>query len=183
MIKANQYNVTLRAAVNVRVPAVEAATPQEAISAALARIDLYSLLERREPAPRVDFTEYAEEVREALVDLVGDEKHEQSLWYIWRNGNWVPAPADPNEELQLLDQQAKTLREELGYSQPGEVIWQARLDFDELLAVVADGYGRASVLRVSGNYPVEYFLKDRKDFDNEQAACASAGKQAAKTQP
>ena len=53
-------------------------------------------------------------------------------------------------ELRLLDQQAKALREELGYSQPGEVIWQARLDFDEMLVVVADGFGRASVLRVSG---------------------------------
>jgi hypothetical protein len=182
MIRVNKYNVTLQAAVNVRVPALEAATPQEAISAALARIDLYSLLERQEPAPKVDYTEYAEEVREALVDEVGDEEYEKSRWFVWHNGQWAPAPADRKEELQMLDHQAKTLREELGYSQPGEVIWQARLDFDELLVVVADGYGRASVLRVSGNYPLEYFLKDRKDFDSEQAACASAGKQAAKTQ-
>jgi len=182
MIRANNYNVTLQAAVNVRVPAVEAATPHEAISAALARIDLYSLLERQEPAPRVDYTEYAEEVREALVDEVGDEEYEKSRWFVWHNSQWAPAPADRKEELQMLDNQAKTLREELGCSQPGEVIWQARLDFDELLVVVADGFGRASALRVSGNYPVEYFLKDRKDFDSEQAACASAGKQAAKTQ-
>ena len=62
------------------------------------------------------------------------------------------------------------------------MIWQARLDFDDLLVVVADGYGKASVLRVSGNYPVEYLLKDRKDFDNEQAACAHAARLAAKTQ-
>jgi hypothetical protein len=178
----NKYNVTLQAAVNVRVPAVEAATPQEAISTALDRIDLYSLLERQEPAPRVDFTEYAEEVREALVDEVGDEEYEKSRWFVWHNGQWAPAPADRKQELQMLDSQAKTLREEMGYSQPGEVIWQARLGFDELLVVVADGLGRASVLRVSGNYPVEYILKDRKDFDSEQAACASAGKQAAKTQ-
>jgi len=182
MIRANKYNVTLQAAVNVRVPAVEAATPQEAISAALTRIDLYSLLERQEPAPRVDFTEYAEEVREALVDEVGDEEYEKSRWFVWHNGQWAPAPADQKEELQMLDHQAKTVREELGYSQPGEVIWQARLDFDDMLVVVADGDGRVSVLRVSGNYPVEYFLKDREDFDSEQAACASAGKQAAKTQ-
>jgi len=177
-----KYNVTLQAAVNVRVSAVEAATPQEAISAALDRVDLYGLLERRQPTPKVDFTEYAEEVREALVDEVGDEEFDKSRWFIWHNGQWAPAPTDRNEELRLLDHQAKTLREDLGYSQPGEVIWQARLDFDGLLVVVADGYGRASVLRVSGNYPVEYFLKDRKDFDNEQAASASADKQAAETQ-
>lgn len=178
----NKYNVTLQAAINVRVSAIEAAKPQEAIQAALDKVDLYSLLEGEKPTPRVDFTEYAEEVREALVDVVGDEDYDRSRWFIWHNGQWVPAPTDRIEELRLLDHQAKSLREELGYSQSGEVIWQARLDFDDLLVVVADGYGKASVLRVSGNYPVEYHLKDRKDFDNEQAACASAGKQAAKTQ-
>lgn len=86
------------------------------------------------------------------------------------------------EELRRLDQQVKTLRQKLGCSQPGEVIWQTRLDFEELLVVVADGYGRASVLRVSGNYPMEYILKDRKDFDSEQAACTDADKQVTKTQ-
>ena len=176
------YNITLQAAVNVRVADVEAATPQDAIEAALDRVDLHSLLERRKPTPKVDFTEYAEEVREALVDVVGNEEYDQSRWFVWHNGQWVPAPIDRIEELRLLDDEAKTVREELGYSHPGEVIWQARLDFDELLAVVADGYGKASVLRVSGNYPVEYLLKDRKDFDNEQAACAHAARQAAKTQ-
>jgi hypothetical protein len=178
----NKYNVTLQAAVNVRVPAVEAATAQDAIEAALDKADLHSLLERQKPTLTVGFTEYAEEVNEALVDEVGDEEYDKSRWFLWHNGQWVPAPTDRNEELRLLDHQAKTLREDLGYSQPGEVIWQARLDIDELLVVVADGFGRASVLRVSGNYPVEYFLKDRKDFDNEQTACAEAGKQAAKSQ-
>ena len=56
--------------------------------------------------------------------------------------------------------------------------WQAHLDFDELLVVVADGHGKASLLRVSGNYPVEYILRDRRDFDSEEAACAEAGKEA-----
>ncbi len=121
MIGTNNYDVTLHAAVNVRVPGVEADTPQEAIQAALGKVDLYSLMERQKPTPEVESAEYSENVHEALVDIVGDEKHEQSLWYIWRNGNWAPAPADQNEELQLLNQQAKTLREELGYSQPGEV--------------------------------------------------------------
>lgn len=90
---------------------------------------------------------------------------------ILHDNHLSPATTHPEEELRQLDHQAKTLRKKLGYSQPGEVIWQTRLDFDELLVVVADGYGRASVLRVSGNYPVEYILKDRKDFDSEQTAC------------
>ena len=57
----NHYNVTIQAAVNVRVRAVQAPTPQRAITVALGRVDLYSLLERRQHTPNVDFTEYAEE--------------------------------------------------------------------------------------------------------------------------
>ena len=178
----NKYNVTLQVAVNVRVPDIEAATPQEAIASAINKVDLYSLLEREKPTLKVGFTEYAEEVREALVDVVGDEEYDQSCWFIRHNDQWAPAPTNRIEELRLLDDEAKPVREALGYSQPGEVIWQARLDLDELLAVVADGYGKASVLRVSGNYPVEYLLKDRKDFDNEQTACAHAARQAANPQ-
>ena len=178
----NKYNVTLQALVNVRVPGVESATQQEAIEAALDQIDLYSLFERSKPTPKVEFTSYAEEIRQTLVDVVGDEAFDKSRWFCWHNGQWAPAPRDRKEELRLLDQQARTLREELGYSWPGEVIFQARLDFDELLAVVADGYGRASLLRVSGNYPVEYLLKDRKDFDSEQAAGVEAYNQAMRTE-
>jgi hypothetical protein len=176
------YNVTLNAVVNVRVPAVEAPTQEAAIEAALDRIDLHSLLERHQPTPKVEFTSYGEEVNEALVDEVGDEIFEKSRWFIWRDGRWTLAPTDQLEELRLLDQQAQALRKEMGHSQPGEVIWQTRLDFDELLVVAADGYGRASLLRVSGNYPVEYTLKDRREFDSEDAACAEAGKQAAQAQ-
>ena len=176
----NNYNVTLQAVVNVRVPGVGAASSQEAVDTALTKVDLYSLFDRQKPTSAVEFIAYAEDVHEALVDEVGDEEFDKSRWFIWHNGQWAPAPTDRKEELRLLDHQAKTLRKDLGYSQPGEVIWQARLDFDELLAVVADGYGKASMLRVSGNYPVEYLLKDRKDFDNEQAACAHAARQAAK---
>ena len=57
------------------------------------------------------------------------------------------------------------------------MIWQAWLDVDELLVVVADGYGKAKILLVSGNYPVDYLLKSEKDFDSEEAACASAASQ------
>jgi hypothetical protein len=175
----SKYIVTVQAAINVRFAAVDAATQQEAISAALDKVDLYDLLQRHQPTPKVAFTEYAEEVHEALVDEVGDEEFERSGWFLWHKGQWAPAPANRQEELRLLDQQAESIRQELGYSQPGQVIWLARRGIDELLVVVANGYGRASVLRVSGNYPVEYVLKDRYDFDSEQAACAEAVRQAA----
>jgi len=68
----------------------------------------------------VEFSKYGEELRKAQVDVVGDEEYEQPRWFIWHNNQWVQAPAGRNEELLLLDQQAKTLRRELGSSQPGE---------------------------------------------------------------
>ena len=95
----------------------------------------------------------------------------------------APAPFDRTKELGLLDRQAQALREELGYCRPGEVIWQSRLDFDDLLVVVADGCGRASVLRVRGNYPVDYILKRKRGFATEVAACAHADSQIAISQP
>jgi hypothetical protein len=86
-------------------------------------------------------------------------------------------PANQLEMLRSLDSQARTLRKVLGYSQPDEVIWRAESDIDELLIVVADGYGGASLLRVSDNYPVDYLEKDRKDFSTEEAACVEANRQ------
>ena len=170
----NQYNVTLQAVVNVRVPAVEASTAQEAVNAALDRIDLYSLFKKDRPTPKVEFSEYAEEVNEAVVDDMGDEEFERSQWFIWHDGQWIAAPANQQDELRLLDEKAHALRKELGFSDPGEVIWQANVDIDEVMVVVADGHGRASLLRASGNYPLDYLLKEQRDFDSEDAACIEA---------
>ena len=93
MIATNTYNVTLQAVVNVRIPAVEAATPQEAIQAAQDRIDLHRLFRCQRPAADVEFTEFAEELGDALVDLVGDAEYEQSHWFVCNNDGWVPVPA------------------------------------------------------------------------------------------
>jgi hypothetical protein len=108
------YDVTLNAVVNVRVPGVEAPTQEAAIEGALDRIDLYSLLDRRKPTPRVEFTSYAEEISEALVDEAGDVEYEKSRWFIWQEGRWTLAPTDPREELELLERRAQALRKELG---------------------------------------------------------------------
>lgn len=90
----NQYNVTLQAVVNVRVPGIHAATVQEAADAALTKIDLYGLFDRQKPTQTVEFTAYAEEVREALVDEIGDNQHDRSIWLICRDGQWIPNPAN-----------------------------------------------------------------------------------------
>lgn len=86
------YNVTLKALVNVRVAAVPAPTSQEAIDVALTQLDLYALFQRDQPTPKVQFTEYGEEIPEALVDEVRDEEYERSCWFLWRDGQWVRAP-------------------------------------------------------------------------------------------
>jgi hypothetical protein len=83
------------------------------------------------------------------------------------------------DELRRLDEKARSIRKTLGYSQPGEVAWQAETDLRELLVVVADGYGGASLLHVEGNYPVDYLLHEKVDFRSEDAACAAAAKRLA----
>jgi len=47
---------------------------------------------------------------------------------------------------------------------------------DERLIVTADGFGGATVLRVEGNYTVDYIMKNRRKFPREEAACIFAEK-------
>jgi hypothetical protein len=94
-----KHDITIQAVVNVRVPAVEAASQEGAIEAALDRVDLYDLFDRCQPAPKVPFTSYAEELRDVLVDEVGDEEYTRSRWFRWQNDRWAPAPAGVQEDL------------------------------------------------------------------------------------
>jgi len=93
----------------------------------------------------------------------------------------IPLGSTPRGRLRRLDDEAQNIRKGLGLSQPGEVIWQADIEFRELLVVVADGYGGASQLHVAGNYPVDYLLHEKVDFCSEEAACAAAEKRLAST--
>lgn len=61
-------------------------------------------------------------------------------------------------KLARLQRDADTIRQELGISAPGEIIYQAELNLtsDDMLLVEADGFGGATTRVVAGNYPVDY---------------------------
>src|ERR1039458_5714145 len=101
------------------VPGVEADSWGRAIEAAMKGRGP-RLCARNNPAPGIEFIEYADGSEgEVLVDEVGDEKFDKSRWFIWHNDRWAPAPTSQQDELRLLDEKARVIRDELGYSQPG----------------------------------------------------------------
>lgn len=88
------YHVLLKAVVNVRVANVEAETPEEAAEAARescwltmgsmfrdTRIDMCDEEEWADlPEITIVYTEFGDEVKEALVDVDGDTEYTQSRW-------------------------------------------------------------------------------------------------------
>ena len=61
------------------------------------------------------------------------------------------------DQLRALDHAATKLRDQLGVSGIGEVIWRAR-DLESDMLVEADGYGGAKIVVVEGNYPLDYLV-------------------------
>lgn len=93
-----KFHVNLYATVRVGVANVEAATMEEAIQRAESKAletfpDLVSWNEGGNPDTagkcEIYSVEYAEEIGNALVDVVGDEEFQQSRSFHF-NGNWVP---------------------------------------------------------------------------------------------
>lgn len=76
------------------------------------------------------------------------------------------------EKLKRLQTQVDAIRAELGISQPGAILFQS--PGDELLVVVADGFGGAMVSILEGNYPVDYSTKLERFFDSERDAESAA---------
>ena len=80
------------------------------------------------------------------------------------------------DRLQQVQEEADMLREELGASRPGEVLYQAYCDAvdEDLIVVEAVGFGRATTRIVEGNYPVDYFTKFERLFQTEREAETAA---------
>jgi hypothetical protein len=78
--------------------------------------------------------------------------------------------------LERLHRQAESIREELGISSRGEILFSAELHAvgDDLVVVEADGFGRATTSVVVGNYPIDYLTKSEKVFGSEGEALAAA---------
>ena len=76
------------------------------------------------------------------------------------------------QALKALQARIDALRQELGISGPGEVIYEADLDVasDDTVVVEADGFGGATTSIIRGNYPVDYTTRFERFFQSETEA-------------
>lgn len=78
-------------------------------------------------------------------------------------------------QLRKLQAQIDALRNKLGVSGRGEVIYLAPRDVDDDLVIVqADGFGGAITKVVEGNYPLDFFTRHEKSFSTETTAMEAA---------
>ena len=79
------------------------------------------------------------------------------------------------KKLRTLQTELDTIRQELGFGGPNEVLYLAPLDYcDREVIVVADGFGAATTSVVEGNYPIDFFTRYEKEFTSETAALRAA---------
>ena len=78
--------------------------------------------------------------------------------------------------LYRLENQIATVRQQLGVSARGEMIFQAPRSMWSSTDVVveADGTGGAKLLIVEGNYPADYLTHKEQWFQTEDQACEAA---------
>lgn len=87
--------------------------------------------------------------------------------------DWYPTRDADLRRLKAIEKEAEELREKLGISKAGEVIWQSGV-FDGLLLVEATGDGSAVLMYVEGNYPMDYISKEQKKYTSEERATDDA---------
>jgi hypothetical protein len=80
------------------------------------------------------------------------------------------------KRLHLLEKELAALREELGVSARGDMIFQSPRDMwsDDDIVVEADGSGGATLMIVEGNYPSDYTIHKHQSFKTEDEACEAA---------
>jgi hypothetical protein len=77
--------------------------------------------------------------------------------------------------LRALDLETAELRKELGFSNPGEVIFQESLSADRSIVVIASGYGAATIQVNDGDYdPQNSQALASREYLNEADAVAKA---------
>jgi hypothetical protein len=81
-------------------------------------------------------------------------------------------------ELRVLQARVDATCEELGFSPTSDVTFIAPLQVcsNDIVVVVADGYGGATTSVVEGNYPVDYVTKFERFFTSESEAENAAEK-------
>jgi hypothetical protein len=80
-------------------------------------------------------------------------------------------------ELRNLQSRCDAIRQELGISPPGCVLYLAPVNGSplDMVVVEADGFGGATASVVEGNFPVDYFTKFERSFFSESEAERRAG--------
>src|SRR5262245_14797879 len=82
----------------------------------------------------------------------------------------IISKAEKLAKLRTLQIMADAIREQLGISATGRVLYQSALPDDSLIVVKADGIGGATTLVVEGNYPIDYMTKFDREFATEREA-------------
>jgi hypothetical protein len=88
----------------------------------------------------------------------------------------VPLDQKDRELISRLQSRLDDTRSRLGISARGEVLLRADLSYcdDEVLLVEADGFGGGVLRVVEGNYPVDYLIRDEREFSTEAEAFEAA---------
>jgi hypothetical protein len=81
-----------------------------------------------------------------------------------------------SNQLYQLENEIAVLRQQLGVSARGEMLFQASRTMWSATDVVveADGSGGAKLLIVEGNYPADYTTHKEQRFQTEDDACEAA---------
>jgi hypothetical protein len=79
-------------------------------------------------------------------------------------------------QVHQLENEIEVLRQQLGVSARGEMIFQAPRSMwsEKDVVVEADGDGGAKLLIVEGNYPADYMTHKVQCFQTEDEACEAA---------
>jgi hypothetical protein len=77
--------------------------------------------------------------------------------------------------LRWLDQQASKIRKELGLCQRGETVtwYMSETDHDRFFEVIADGYGRFTLVDYQGINPNDRNVLHEEEYDDETASRAA----------
>jgi len=90
--------------------------------------------------------------------------------------NTKPLNQTDRQLISRLQNKLDGARQRLNVSAPGAVLYRADVSYgdDEVAYVEADGFGGAVLRVVEGNYPVDYFTRDEKQFPTEAEAVRAA---------
>jgi hypothetical protein len=90
--------------------------------------------------------------------------------------NSKPLNQTDRQLISRLQNQLDEVRQRLNVSAPGIVLYRADVSYgdDEVTCVEADGLGGAVLRVVEGNYPVDYFTREEKEFSTEAEAVRAA---------